>query len=292
MTTACEWRAPLAGRFFSRQALPIRWRAAYLGFYQARPSVVRSSEPIFNVPPVILWLVAVMALVHGVRSLLGPEDNVAILLWFAFIPARYDPAIAATVPFPGGLGADIWTFVTHAFLHAEIVHLLVNTVWLLAFGSPVAWRFGTWRFLAFFFATAAAGAAAFLFMHPSELVPVIGASGAISGAMAAACRFVFSDGGPLGLLRGRDINAYRLPALPLMESLRNRQVIVFLLAWFGFNLLFGLSSLSAAFTEASVAWEAHLGGFFAGLLLFRFFDPVPRLIANVPLAPGSGEEED
>jgi membrane associated rhomboid family serine protease len=254
--------------------------------------VARSSEPIFNVPPVILWLIAVMAVVHGVRSMLGPEDNLQILLWFAFIPARYDAAVAATVPFPGGIAADIWTFVTHAFLHAEIVHLLVNTVWLLAFGSPVAWRFGPWRFLAFFAATAAAGAATFLFMHQGEIVPVIGASGAISGAMAAACRFVFSEGGPLSFFRGRDANAYKLPALPLIQSLRNRQVIVFLLAWFGLNLMFGVSSLGSALTDATVAWEAHVGGFLAGLLLFRFFDPVPRLTQNVPLAPTGGEEED
>lgn len=252
----------------------------------------RSSEPIFNVPPAVLWLVAVMVLVHAARSLLGPEDNVAILLWFAFIPARYDPAIAATVQFPGGIAADIWTFVTHAFLHAEIVHLLVNSVWLLAFGSPVAWRFGTVRFLAFFSVTAAAGAAAFLFMHPGELVPVIGASGAISGAMAAACRFVFGEGGPLGFLRSRDAGTYKLPALPLMQALRNRQVIVFLLAWFLLNLVFGLSSLGSSLTDATVAWEAHVGGFLAGLLLFRFFDPVPRMTANVPLAPTGGEEED
>lgn len=254
--------------------------------------MARSSEPIFNIPPVIMWLVAIMAIVHGGRALLDPDENLTILMWFAFIPARYDPAMAATIPFPGGIAADIWTFVTHAFLHAEIVHLLVNTVWLLAFGSPVAWRFGGLRFLAFFAATAAAGAAAFLFMHPGELVPVIGASGAISGAMAAACRFVFADGGPLGFWRGRDIDAYRLPALPFLQSLRNRQVIVFLLAWFLLNLMFGVSSLGSTFTDATVAWEAHLGGFVAGLVLFRFFDPVLRLTAGVPLAPTEREGED
>jgi len=252
--------------------------------------VQRSSEPIFNVPPVILWLSAAMALVHGVRAFLTHDQNIQVLLWFSFIPARYDPDVAAIIKFPGGIGADIWTFVTYAFLHAEIVHISVNLVWLLAFGSPVAWRFGTWRFLAFFAVSAAVSAAAYLLLHPGETAPVIGASGAISAAMAAACRFVFADGGPM-FLRGRDRGVYRLPALPLLQSLKNRQVIVFVGAWFLFNLLFGVSSVSSGITESPVAWEAHVGGFLAGLFLFRFFDPVPRTVAGVPLAPSNEDEE-
>ncbi len=252
--------------------------------------MARPSEPIFNVPPVILWLSAAMALIHGVRALLDTATDNAVLLWFAFIPARYNADIAAIVHFPGGVAADIWTFVTYAFLHAEIVHISVNLVWLLAFGSAVAWRFGAPRFLAFFAVTAALSAAAYLFLHADVTAPVIGASGAISGAMAAACRFVFADGGPL-FLRGRDPSAYKLPALPLLQSFRNRQVIVFVGAWFLFNLLFGISSFGSGITDATVAWEAHVGGFLAGLLLFRFFDPVPRTVPGVPLAPSDEDDE-
>jgi len=252
--------------------------------------LARSSEPIFNVPPVILWLSAAMALVHGARAFLTQDQDNLVLVWFAFIPARYDPAIAAIIDFPGGIAADIWTFFTYAFLHAEILHISANLVWLLAFGSAVAWRFGTLRFLAFFAVTAALSAATYLLFHSDETVPVIGASGAISGAMAAACRFVFADGGPL-FMRGRDSRAYQLPALPLRQALKNRGVIVFLGAWFLFNLVFGISAITSGFTDATVAWEAHLGGFLAGLFLFRFFDPVPRTLPNVPLAPSNEGEE-
>ncbi|HWK85905.1 MAG TPA: rhomboid family intramembrane serine protease [Xanthobacteraceae bacterium] len=252
--------------------------------------MARSSEPIFNVPPVIMWLSAAMALIHGGRALLTQDQDNLVLVWFAFIPARYDPAIAAIIDFPGGIGADIWTFFTYAFLHAEIVHILANLVWLLAFGSAVAWRFGALRFLLFFAVTSALSAAAYLLFHADETVPVIGASGAISGAMAAACRFVFADGGPL-FMRGRDQRAYQLPALPLKQALKNRGVVMFLVAWFLFNLLFGLSAITSGFTDATVAWEAHLGGFLAGLFLFRFFDPVPRTLPNVPLAPSNEGEE-
>jgi membrane associated rhomboid family serine protease len=49
--------------------------------------------------------------------------------------------------------------------------------------------------------------------------------------------------------------------------------MIFLVVWFGINLLFGLIPVG---TDQPVAWEAHMGGFLAGLLLFSFFDPVPR----------------
>ncbi|HXY89662.1 MAG TPA: rhomboid family intramembrane serine protease [Xanthobacteraceae bacterium] len=254
--------------------------------------MARPSEPIFNIPPVILWLCGTMALVHGARAFLDEGSDLSVLLWFAFIPARYDAALAASLQFPGGIAADLWTFVTYAFLHAEILHIAVNLVWLLAFGSAVAWRFGAPRFLLFFAASAAAGAGAFLFTHFGDLVPLVGASGAISGAMAAACRFVFAEDGPLGVLRGRDRAAYLIPAVPLREALKNRRVAAFLGVWFVLNFLFGLSALSENFTNATVAWEAHLGGFVSGLLLFPFFDPVPRFSGGAPLAPRGGEEDD
>src|SRR5262245_65853199 len=89
---------------------------------------------------------------------------------------------------PSG-GADVWTFVTYAFIHADWTHLLVNSIWLLPFGSAVARRFGAVRFLAFFAVAAAAGAALHLATHAGEQFPMIGASAAISGTMAAAMRF-------------------------------------------------------------------------------------------------------
>jgi membrane associated rhomboid family serine protease len=252
--------------------------------------VARSSEPIFNVPPVVLGLSIAMALVHGVRALLDKTYDNAVLLYFAFIPARYE-ASELGVQFPGGLAADVWTFVTHAFLHADVMHIIANLVWFLAFGSAVAWRFGTLRFLVFFAVTATAGAGAFLLTHWAEFVPLVGASGAISGMMAAACRFVFAEGGPLGFFGRNSQEAYKIPAVSLRVALRNRQVVTFLAIWFLFNLIFGIGSISSSLTEATVAWETHIGGFLAGLLLFRFFDPVGRTMPGVPLAP-TGEEED
>ena len=162
----------------------------------------------------------------------------------------------------------------HALIHADLNHLIFNLLWLVAFGTPVARRFGGPRFLAFFVVTAAAGAAAHLVSHFGEVAPMIGASASISGAMAAAMRFAFQRGGPLGLLRRADDAAYRVPALPLMSVLRDPRVLVFLIAWFALNVLFAFTSLPILGVGQVVAWEAHIGGFVAGLLAFAAFDPI------------------
>lgn len=230
-----------------------------------------SREPVFNVPGVLVATLAALILIHAVRSLLSQDADVEVLLLFAFIPARYDTNILANAVWPGGVGADIWTFVTYSLLHADWMHLLFNSVWLLAFGTPLARRFGPVRFLAFFAVTAAAGALAHLATHFGQMVPMVGASGAISGAMSGAMRFAFQRGGPLTF---GDSLSYRVPALSLADSFRDPRVLAFLAVWFGLNLLFGLGSVSLTGNEQPVAWQAHVGGFVAGLLLFSWFDPV------------------
>ena len=231
-------------------------------------------QPIFNVPFIVLAMVAGLGLIHAVFVLaLSQEETTDVLLLFAFLPARYDWGFPAGL-LPGGWAAGIWTFVTYALIHADLNHLIFNLLWLVAFGTPVARRFGSLRFIAFFIVTAAAGAAAHLVTHFGEVVPMIGASAAISGAMAAAMRFAFQRGGPLGLLRSRDESAYRVPAAPLGAMLRDPRLLAFLVVWFGINLLFGLGTFTLAGGERSIAWEGHIGGFLAGLLGFALFDPV------------------
>jgi membrane associated rhomboid family serine protease len=235
--------------------------------------VSKSREPIFNIPTVVVVLLGVLGFVHLLRVfILSPETD-ALFVWsLAFVPARYEwnELLASGWEY----GWAIWTFVTYALIHADLTHLGFNAVWLLAFGSAVARRFGTQRFLAFAVLTAAAGALAHLVAHIGDLQPMIGASAAISGTMGAAARFAFGRGGPLDPWSADAARGYRLPAAPLLVSLRDPRVLGFLGAWFALNLLFGLGSWSIIGEEQSVAWEAHVGGFLAGLLLFWVFDPV------------------
>lgn len=231
-------------------------------------------EPLLNVPAVLVGTLLALALVHAVRQLLPQATDIDLLLLFAFIPARYDANLLGGASWPGGWGADVWTFASYALIHGDLMHLGFNAVWLLAFGTPLARRFGPLRFLAFCAITAAGGAVAHLLTHFGQIAPMVGASATISGAMAASMRFAFQRGGPLRL--GGSAESYRVPALPLTDALRDPRVLAFIAVWFGLNLLFGLGSVSLAGEAQPIAWQAHVGGFVAGLALFGWFDPVRR----------------
>jgi membrane associated rhomboid family serine protease len=230
-------------------------------------------EPVFNVPSVVVATLAVLGLVHAGRTLLlSQQQQFEFLELFAFIPARYAPSLFPGGGYPGGFGAQVWTFFTYSLIHADITHLGMNAVWLLPFGTAVARRFGPVRYVAFFAATAACAALVHLATH-SEDAPLVGASGAIAGMMAAAMRFVFQRGGPLSFLRQPDLQSYSTPAASLGAALRDPRVLIFAGVWFGINLLLGFVTVPLA--GENIAWQAHIGGFLAGLFLFALFDPVP-----------------
>ncbi len=109
---------------------------------------------------------------------------------------------------------------------------------------------------------------------------MIGASAAISGAMAAAMRFIFQRGGPLETWRdgAGEGEAYKVPAVPLLATFRDPRFLLFLGVWMGLNALFGIGVVSFGGEPGQqIAWQAHIGGFLAGLLLFTAFDPAaPR----------------
>jgi membrane associated rhomboid family serine protease len=65
-----------------------------------------------------------------------------------------------------------------------------------------------------------------------------------------------------------------VPALPLLAVLRDMRVLIFLGVWFGLNLLFGIGSIGLDGAEQPIAWQAHIGGFLAGLIGFAAFDPI------------------
>jgi membrane associated rhomboid family serine protease len=239
-------------------------------------------EPILTLPGALTAYVLLLAVIHF-RVLLPPEWENWTIDVFGFIPKRYDSTLLA-IDFPGGAGAKVWTFVTYSLLHANLSHIGFNVLWLLPFGSALARRFGALRFFVFMAVTAAAGALAHLLTHEHAVAPMIGASASVSGTMAAAIRFAFVQGSFLSFRRGDADAAARVPALSLWRALRDPRVVGFLVVWFGVNIIFGLGSIAIGSEGASVAWQAHIGGFFAGLVLFSLFDPIPRGGANAAAA--------
>ena len=231
-------------------------------------------EPILTLPGALTAYVLLLGIIH-LRVLLPPDLENWTIDVFGFIPKRYDSTLLA-IEFPGGDGAKVWTFVTYSLLHANLSHIGFNVLWLLPFGSALARRFGAFRFFLFMAVTAAAGALAHLVTHEHAVAPMIGASASVSGTMAAAIRFAFVRGSFLSFNRGDAEAAARVPALSLLSALRNPRVLAFLAIWFGVNIIFGVGSIAIGTDGASVAWQAHIGGFLAGLMLFSLFDPVPR----------------
>ncbi len=228
-------------------------------------------EPIFNIPPSVLAALAVLAAVHIVLQILPEQDANWATLALAFIPARYG-GMAGELP--GGSEAAVASFATYQLVHADITHLLVNAAWLLAFGGAVARRIGALRFFVFAGLCGAAGALLFLLLRWGELVPVVGASGAVSGLMAAALRFFFgaADRGDLGQLQNAPDT---VPLIGLAETLTNRRILTVVAVWIVINFVMAMA-VPESVAAGGIAWEVHLGGFVVGLLTFGAFDPPRR----------------
>src|SRR6266542_3533948 len=121
-----------------------------------------------------------------VRGFLPDEVDLTVLLALAFIPARYS---GAAPELPGGYVTAVTSFVTYMVVHAGWVHLVVNLLWMLAFGSAVARRVGDLKFIYFSLLRGIAGAFTHLAFHYCDMARVGDASAPISGQIAAANSF-------------------------------------------------------------------------------------------------------
>ncbi|MCK2055689.1 rhomboid family intramembrane serine protease [Methylobacterium sp. 37f] len=258
--------------------------------------------PIFNMPGVVSASIGVLVGIHALREFVLPDTwDIAALIDLALIPGRWsvalDPAraedllraastlagdpdvVEARQAFARYVVADPatmpWTFATYALLHGSWMHVIFNTVWLAAFGAPVARRYGAWRYGLIGLVGAVAGGILHVLLDPLSTAPLIGASAGVSALMAAAARFVFQPppvyaGGP----------PWQRPAFaPLQtipELMRNRTAVVFLVIWLVTNFLFGIIALPLGAEATSVAWDAHLGGFLAGFFLLPLIDRARR----------------
>ncbi|MCY6380399.1 rhomboid family intramembrane serine protease [Hoeflea prorocentri] len=232
----------------------------------AGPGGPGARQPMFNLPAVIVWVLAIMWLVQLVRDfLLSRLQNLQVVIEGGFIPVRYSIDLGEQSL------AWLWTPLTYSLLHGGFAHIIVNSIWLMAFGAVVARRIGTGRFLVFWLFSAVASAGLYWLMNQGSNVPMIGASGVVSGLMGAAARFAFPSGG-----RFNRTDAHLLPRLTLAQAMGNKTVLIYVAVWFGINALAAFGFAAGAGDGAQIAWEAHIGGFIFGFLLFPLFDVQPR----------------
>lgn len=256
-------------------------------------------ERIFNIPPAIGITLVVLLALHAARRAIPEAWDDQLLLRLAFVPGTFTYAFDPAAVLAGlrklldagdaGLrqaqlgryiltsaGLEPWTVLTYGVLHADWPHVGLNGLWLLAFGTPVARRLGTRRFWLFLAIATVAGAFAHYAAHPAGLLPVIGASAAVSGCMGAALRFMFQPEVPVSAIislngRKRD-ETFHPPLQPLLGLFRDRRAMAFLVVWFATNALFGFGVVALGTADGAVAWQAHIGGFLFGLLALPLFD--------------------
>ena len=193
-----------------------------------------------RMPKAVTGLVGAIILAHVGRLVLSQDAQGALIEAAAVIPAH---------------GLTLASVFGHVFLHAGWLHLAFNMFLLLQTGELVAARFGrdlggALRFLALFFASGAAGAAMYIALNPGSLGPAIGASGAACG--------VFS--------------AYLMALAPNWRSaIRNPQILQMGFYFLAVNV--GVAMLARSSGVLPIAWEAHLGGFIGGLVLYPLLAP-------------------
>lgn len=152
--------------------------------------------------------------------------------------------------------AQEWqTVFTHMFLHGGWAHLIGNMWFLWIFGGNVEDRLGTWRYLLFYLLAGFAAAAVQVAVDPGSAVPMVGASGAISGVLGAYL-ILFPTAWVWSLV------PWVVPVLPI-------PAVVFLVLWFVVQTLSGLGAMALGET-GGIAWWAHAGGFLAGVAMIAW----------------------
>ncbi|NLG15879.1 MAG: rhomboid family intramembrane serine protease [Fibrobacter sp.] len=173
---------------------------------------------------------------------------------------------------PGGLtcfldgNPDWYTLISHMFAHGGWFHIIGNLWFLAIFGDNVEDSMGRGRYLLFYLLCGVAAAGVQMLIHPSSLVPMVGASGAISGVMGAYA--VLYPRSPVHMLVifGIFIDKIIVPAYLMLAY------------WFLLQLISAIPTIGGQ--EGGVAFWAHIGGFAAGVILIFLFRDQKRVQAH------------
>ena len=205
-----------------------------------------------NIMFVLLVIVNVLVFLH--ESSLGSAALRQFVWKYAFIPSKLGfKGSSIMLRVPSDLLQKISPMVTSQFLHAGWMHLLSNMIVLLFLGQKVEQRIGSLKFLAFYMASGIAGNIVYAAFHLSSHQPVLGASGAVAGVLAASllCN-------PNGIVW--------MPGLPIFL-----RVWMFAPFWFLSELLNAINEQYVRSTSGGVAYLVHVGGFIFGLVAATTF---------------------
>ncbi|HXJ80566.1 MAG TPA: rhomboid family intramembrane serine protease [Candidatus Methylomirabilis sp.] len=224
---------------------------------------LRDDLPTRSVPVVTVLLMALNVLVFLYQASLeiggqGEGFNAAqdFAKEFGLIPCR----LTGSCQFAGELPSPVFTIFSSMFLHGSFFHIAGNMLYLWIFGNNVEETLGHGRFILFYLSSGVAAAGTQTMVEPSAHVPMIGASGAISGVLGAYL-LLFPHANVLTLvIFGFFWRVVSIPALLVLGF------------WMVVQIVSGLGSLGAG---GGVAWFAHIGGFVAGMALVLVLRPRP-----------------
>ena len=205
--------------------------------------------------PIVTWAILITCIVVFVWQLSFDQQQAeAVIRSLGFTPRDF---------FGAGADAGQWmTIVSSMFLHGGLMHLGGNMLYLWIFGNNVEDAMGHGRFLAFYLICGAAAALAQAISEPQTSIPMVGASGAISGVLGAYI-----------LIYPRARITVIIPLGVILYPTKVSSVFVI-----GFWFVLQLVSASLAEPGApGVAWLAHVGGFVAGMLLTPLLSQFPLL---------------
>jgi membrane associated rhomboid family serine protease len=225
---------------------------------------LKDDLPTRATPVVTMFVMALNVLVYLYQASLqiggSPEGAAAaqaFAMEFGLVPCRLAGACHGGDEWP----SPVFTIFSSMFLHGSVFHIAGNMLYLWIFGNNVEETLGHGRFMVFYLASGVAAAAAQTLVDSRSDVPMIGASGAVSGVLGAYL-LLFPHANVLTLvILGFFWRMVRIPALLVLGF------------WMVVQILSGLGSLGAG---GGVAWFAHIGGFLAGMGLLLVLRPRVR----------------
>ena len=215
---------------------------------------IHDDNPTDN-PTFVTWaLIAICVLIFIIQFSAAPPITQQITYSFGLIPAVLNNF--ASLPGEVHRVSAEMTLLTSMFLHGGFMHLAGNMLYLWIFGNNIEDCMGHVKFILFYVLCGIAAAYAQVFFNPDSTIPMVGASGAISGVLGAYL-LVYPKAHVLVLI----------PLGFIMQTIRLPAVVVLSL-WFAIQII---SSLNAEPGTPGVAWYAHIGGFVAGCALIPLF---------------------
>ncbi len=199
--------------------------------------------------PIINYLLIAVNIVVFMLQWSAGANQESVVYEFALIPASFSDGIDLS---------EIRDVFTSMFMHAGLMHLLGNMIYLWIFGDNVEDAMGHFKYLLFYLAGGFAASIAHIFVNPGSQIPTVGASGAIAAALGAYL-----------VLYPQSRVATFIP-LGFFMTLRMLPASIVLIMWFVLQLFNGVLTLGAADVGGTAFW-AHIGGFVFGAFIALFF---------------------